>query len=169
MTQQPILISSDEDEDDELDPQPLKKKAEAPLQPIPRNLNGAWQSTDVHKPKAHIPGLAQHKDLQPLDRELEMLHIPETMDDHRWMTPKETDEALRNLLQGAMNDHEDVEITPEDAVVKGFREGFTLMPHQVLGRRWMADREDPNKKRYGGILADDMVRTIHVSCFFPVS
>jgi hypothetical protein len=40
--------------------------------------------------------------------------------------------------------------------VPGFRENIRLMPHQVLGRQWMRDREDVTKKRAGGILADDM-------------
>ena len=55
-----------------------------------------------------------------------------------------------------MNQDVETEINMEDAVVKGFKEGIELLPHQVLGRSWMRDREDTTKKRTGGILADDM-------------
>lgn len=54
-----------------------------------------------------------------------------------------------------MNDVE-AEIDMEEANVKGFKEGIQLLPHQILGRAWMRDREDVTKKRTGGILADDM-------------
>ena len=42
----------------------------------------------------------------------------------------------------------------EDAIVPGFREGIRLLPHQIVGRAWMKDRE--TGKKAGGILADDM-------------
>ncbi len=71
------------------------------------------------------------------------------------MNSAETEKALRDLMGGAMND-EEVEINMEDAVVDGFKEGITLLPHQVLARAWMRDREDVKKKQFGGLLADDM-------------
>ena len=40
------------------------------------------------------------------------------------------------------------------AVVDGFREDVRLLPHQVVGRIWMKERE--SGKKLGGILADDM-------------
>lgn len=55
-----------------------------------------------------------------------------------------------------MNVDVETEIDMEDAIVKGFKEGIKLLPHQILGRAWMRDREDVTKKRTGGILADDM-------------
>lgn len=55
-----------------------------------------------------------------------------------------------------MNGDVETEIDMEDAVVKGFKDGIKLLPHQILGRAWMRDREDVTKKRTGGILADDM-------------
>jgi hypothetical protein len=87
---------------------------------------------------------------------VESLHIPEFADDYRYMTNDESDKALRELLTGAMND-KDTEIDMDEAVVEGFDASFRLLPHQVLGRKWMREREDPEKKRFGGILADDMV------------
>lgn len=55
-----------------------------------------------------------------------------------------------------MNQDVETQVNMEEAVVKGFKEGIALLPHQVLGRAWMRDREDTTKKRTGGILADDM-------------
>ncbi|KII90902.1 hypothetical protein PLICRDRAFT_106737 [Plicaturopsis crispa FD-325 SS-3] len=43
--------------------------------------------------------------------------------------------------------------TTEDTV-NGFREDFRLLPHQVIGRVWMRQREDGDNR--GGLLADDM-------------
>lgn len=72
------------------------------------------------------------------------------------MTAGETEKALRELISGNMNDDEEVKIDDEDKVVEGFRDGIKLLDHQVVGRNWMAGRENPQEKRYGGILADDM-------------
>lgn len=46
------------------------------------------------------------------------------------------------------------DIDMSKSVVEGFREGIRLLPHQVIGRTWMAERE--TGKKHGGILADDM-------------
>lgn len=60
---------------------------------------------------------------------------------------------LQDLVQQSMNDtNEDIDMSL--ATVKGFREDFKLLPHQVVGRTWMRDRE--SGKSHGGILADDM-------------
>ncbi|KAF9009274.1 hypothetical protein BDZ89DRAFT_1229328 [Hymenopellis radicata] len=61
-------------------------------------------------------------------------------------------------MSGAIT--EDVEIDAEDAIVPGLKDGFRLLPHQIQGRNWMRGREDIKGKRYGGILADDMGKTI---------
>jgi SNF2 family DNA or RNA helicase len=76
--------------------------------------------------------------------------------DNDFMSPAETEKALRDLM-GDM-DKEDVkaEINEDDTIVKGFKEGIKLLPHQVIGRQWMKEREDVTRKRFGGILADDM-------------
>ncbi|KAL4076720.1 SNF2 family N-terminal domain-containing protein [Scleroderma yunnanense] len=70
------------------------------------------------------------------------------------MSSAETEKALRALVEDSINSTEDVEVDMEEAVVKGFRDGVVLLPHQVLGRVWMRERESGKKK--GGILADDM-------------
>lgn len=85
-----------------------------------------------------------------------MIGVPGNDDDNENMTSADAEKALRDLMGGGMNVEADVEIDMEDAVVKGFREGITLLPHQIIGRAWMRDREDSTKKRTGGILADDM-------------
>lgn len=69
------------------------------------------------------------------------------------MSTEDTDKALRELMSD-VGQHVDTEIDMEDAIVPGFKDSIKLLPHQVLGRKWMADRE--TGKRNGGILADDM-------------
>ncbi|RDB17334.1 hypothetical protein Hypma_001783 [Hypsizygus marmoreus] len=85
----------------------------------------------------------------------ETIAVPEFQDDNLYISPADAEKALRELMSGGMNDVES-EINMEEATVKGFREDIKLLPHQVLGRSWMRDREDLTKKRTGGILADDM-------------
>ena len=59
-------------------------------------------------------------------------------------------------MDGGMDQELETEINMDDAMVKGFREDIRLLPHQIVARAWMKEREDPSKKRFGGILADDM-------------
>jgi hypothetical protein len=82
--------------------------------------------------------------------------VPDFQDDNQYISPAEAEKALRDLMSGGMNVDVETEIDMEDAFVKGFQDGIELLPHQVLGRAWMRDREDVTKKRTGGILADDM-------------
>ena len=58
---------------------------------------------------------------------------------------------MRELLSGAIGDAEDA-IEEGDDEVEGFSESVRLMPHQVVGVKWMRGREKARK--YGGILAD---------------
>ena len=68
----------------------------------------------------------------------------------------EAEKALRELVEASHNDEPEGEETIDMslAIVDGFREGIRLLPHQVLGRTWMSERE--SGKKMGGILADDM-------------
>ncbi|KAH9474606.1 putative ATP-dependent helicase [Psilocybe cubensis] len=88
----------------------------------------------------------------------EEIKIPDFRDDNPYMIPADAEKALRELMSGGMNQEldDDIEVDMEQATVPGFNEGFKLLPHQIIGRAWMRDREDPAKKRTGGILADDM-------------
>lgn len=70
------------------------------------------------------------------------------------MSTADTEKALRALVEDSINSPDDVDIDMRESVVEGFREGVVLMPHQILGRVWMRERESGKKK--GGILADDM-------------
>ena len=65
----------------------------------------------------------------------------------------EAEKDLKDLLASSMNDT-NISINLEDAIVPGFSDEIRLLPHQIVGRMWMRDRE-AGKKR-GGILADDM-------------
>ena len=92
------------------------------------------------------------------DRGGEVVNVPDFRDDNTFMSAGEAEKALRDLIGGGMNQEldADVEIDMSQATVEGFKPEFRLLPHQVLGRAWMKDREDVSKKRTGGILADDM-------------
>lgn len=96
----------------------------------------------------------------------EEVKIPDFRDDNVFMSPADAEKALRDLMGGGMNQELDaeIEIDMSDAIVSDFKEGIELLPHQILGRKWMKDREDPTRKRTGGILADDMG---YVGLYFP--
>ncbi|KAF8336587.1 SNF2 family N-terminal domain-containing protein [Cantharellus anzutake] len=68
---------------------------------------------------------------------------------------KSTEDAsreMREFLSGAIGALNLDDVDPTEARVEGFREGITLLPHQVQGRVWMRERE--TGKKLGGILAD---------------
>ncbi|KAJ7058526.1 SNF2 family N-terminal domain-containing protein [Mycena amicta] len=69
-------------------------------------------------------------------------------------TKEEAQAALRSFLDGSYF----AGVFPDDgnATVPGFKDHVVLKPHQVQGRLWMRQREDPAQKKHGGILADDM-------------
>ena len=68
-------------------------------------------------------------------------------------TAADAEKALQDLITDSMNDVSD-EVDMSLAEVEGFSENIRLLPHQVIGRVWMKERETGNKR--GGILADDM-------------
>jgi hypothetical protein len=72
----------------------------------------------------------------------------------------QVEEELKELVGHALEEIRG-DVNEEEKVVEGFEEGFELLDHQVLARRWMRDRE--TGKKFGGILADDM------GCVFPMS
>ncbi|KAH7101210.1 P-loop containing nucleoside triphosphate hydrolase protein [Auriculariales sp. MPI-PUGE-AT-0066] len=78
---------------------------------------------------------------------------------------EEAQQQLLELLQSG-DDHTE-EFNPDDKFVEGFAKEFTLLPHQIIGRNFMRSREAADKKKYGGILADDMgILTPFVSSSF---
>lgn len=82
--------------------------------------------------------------------------IPNAYDPFDNRSPEEAQKDLRDLMSGVMEDENADEDDDEDIPIKGWNDEFTLQPHQKQARKWMREREDPDKKRYGGILADDM-------------
>lgn len=69
------------------------------------------------------------------------------------MSAADTEKAIRDLVSGAFGETE-VEVSLDDTEVPGLDPKFRLLAHQVVSRKWMADRE--SGKKNGGILADDM-------------
>lgn len=90
----------------------------------------------------------------PVDDNDEAVAVAHIKDDHTYISPADAEKALRDLMSGGMND--ETEVNMANATVKGFKVDIKLLPHQIIGRAWMRDREDTTKKKMGGILADDM-------------
>jgi hypothetical protein len=74
-------------------------------------------------------------------------------DDYK-TSPDDAQRALKELVEGAVGAADLEGVDMKDATVEGFRDGITLMPHQIQGRAWMKERE--TGKKCGGILADDV-------------
>lgn len=80
------------------------------------------------------------------------LHAADNAIEYR-VSNEDADKALRDLMSD-VGTSINQEIDMGEAIVPGFKDGIVLLPHQIIGRKWMADRE--TGKRTGGILADDM-------------
>ena len=143
--------------------QPAKASTSATL---PRTL--AYPPFPIHVPSNHDrptyvlpapqPNLQQHgAPSSDNDPALELLHIPEINDPavNVNMTSAQADRELRDLMNGGISTDAGP-IDMADARVKGLRDDILLLPHQVIGRAWMRERENTAERRHGGILADDM-------------
>ena len=70
-----------------------------------------------------------------------------------YRSSEQVEKDLQELVAQTFADTEtDVDMTMN--IVDGFRDEIRLLPHQVVGRAWMTERETDKKR--GGILADDM-------------
>ncbi|KAG1773596.1 SNF2 family N-terminal domain-containing protein [Suillus placidus] len=155
-----IVISSDEENEDI----PPSTQSQSSAQPPPTARNNIvmdilkqalpappLQGTKVPAP-IHIPS---NRDILPgpstLNLTVDAPHQPYVYEPR--MSVTETEKALRALVEDSVTP-DDIEIDMEEAIVEGFQDGITLLPHQVLGRAWMRDKETGKKR--GGILADDM-------------
>ncbi|KAJ7632980.1 SNF2 family N-terminal domain-containing protein [Roridomyces roridus] len=154
-----IVISSDEE--DELPKAPVKFVANGGGGMVHQpsfQRSAAQQGVPIRMP---VPEPYVHKPppQEEEDGDDENIAVPEFAPDPYGadtMSSAQAENALRDLMASDSNADETTEIDMERAIVEGFRDGIKLMPHQVLGREWMAEREDVTKKRAGGILADDM-------------
>ncbi|KAJ7286231.1 SNF2 family DNA-dependent ATPase [Mycena rebaudengoi] len=160
----PVIISSDEsDEEDQLDPSPVKPVLKD-ARIFNNNMGHTQSQLPFKKPAAPpmgmpVPQPYMHPKADAEDDDDEDILVPEFAPDPYGadtMSTAQAESALRDLMASDSNADDTVAVDMADAVVPGFRENIRLMPHQVLGRQWMRDREDVTKKRAGGILADDM-------------
>ncbi|KZT22942.1 hypothetical protein NEOLEDRAFT_1157534 [Neolentinus lepideus HHB14362 ss-1] len=69
-------------------------------------------------------------------------------------TAEEAEKDIRALCEDTLAQKDSVEVDMSLAIVPGFKDGIKLLPHQILGRTWMTEREQGKSR--GGILADDM-------------
>ncbi|KAJ6490632.1 SNF2 family DNA-dependent ATPase [Mycena vitilis] len=165
----PVVISSDEEDELEASPvKPILKDSNVNDKLHQPNMGHSQsQQPKFGKPIAFAPPIMRmpvpdpyiHKPQQgQQDDGDEDIAVPDFYpgDVGDTLSPAQAEAALRDLMASDSNADTEIEINPEDAIVPGFREGIVLMPHQILGRTWMRDREDVAKKRAGGILADDM-------------
>lgn len=173
----PIQVISSDEEDDSHGPVPFKPLVNsnrngpalkqtkltsmmAPGIPIPVPYNPrpgqVVPSTNRYPsgPSKQVVHVIEDED-DGKDEVLKMPQFVETLQD-QYMRPAEAEQALKDLFAGAINDDSDVQLTPDDLIVDGLKGDFKLLPHQVLGRTWMKERENASAKRFGGILADDM-------------
>ncbi|KAE9389305.1 hypothetical protein BT96DRAFT_946980 [Gymnopus androsaceus JB14] len=174
-SRKPVTIILSSDEEDELEetqaktlplkPSNFNQQSQSSLPSKPKSAQsslGQPKKTVVNPPAAFFGGVQPPRPTPPASlpdedelKDGEEVVVPDFQDEeHRYISPADAEKALRDLMGGAMN--QDVDLDPEDTVVDGFKEEFTLLPHQVIGRSWMKSREDPKLKRMGGILADDM-------------
>ncbi|KAF8205756.1 P-loop containing nucleoside triphosphate hydrolase protein [Mycena galopus ATCC 62051] len=145
----PVVISSDEE--DELEASPVKPI----LKDFPFKAPGGFppptMRMPVPEPYVHKPQQNVFKP-QQTDDEDEHVVVPDFAPDPYGadlMSTAQAESALRDLMAADSNADTTTEIDPEDAIVPAHA-------HQILGRKWMREREDVTKKRSGGILADDM-------------
>ncbi|THH29503.1 hypothetical protein EUX98_g4700 [Antrodiella citrinella] len=143
-----VVVADSEDEGEPVEP--LRHQALN----IQANAGPSRPQTTVKTTPYQIPlAIPIHNTIKDSREEVfEFRGLDQTYDPR--LSQEEAQKALQDLVAEAYNGDIEEEISMEDAIVDGFREGITLLPHQVIGRKWMADRE--SGKKYGGLLADDM-------------
>ncbi|KAJ3519674.1 hypothetical protein NMY22_g13094 [Coprinellus aureogranulatus] len=162
----PIFVSDGEDDDPapRAPVQPKYNAAIRPSQPTAQRRDpiiqpGLFAVKKSQAPTAWLTPTANSPAASSSSKQdgalpTEEINIPNFQDDYRVYTSAETEKELRDLMGGTMNQDIEADVDMDEAIVEGFKEGFTLLAHQVVGRKWMAERE--SGKKAGGILADDM-------------
>ncbi|KAF7311329.1 hypothetical protein MKEN_01034600 [Mycena kentingensis (nom. inval.)] len=139
------------------DPTPIRMPVPEPYghpKPAPFQWPGQQQQQARQQPPAPQAGISRDD-----GGDGEHIDIPNFAPDPYGadvLSSKDAEQALRDLMSSTYNADENTDYNPEDAIVPGFKDGIKLMAHQIQGREWMKEREDPAAKRHGGILADDM-------------
>ncbi|KAI0922976.1 hypothetical protein AcV5_009827 [Taiwanofungus camphoratus] len=148
--QQVVVLS---DSESETVSQPLRPKVPASQRPAmpPAKPNPSIKAVPIHVPSNRDIQNAAVRPVQPNYETFDMSGLDNDYDPR--LSDADAEKALRDLVTDVYA-HGAHEVSTEDAIVEGFREGIKLLPHQVVSRRWMADRE--SGKKTGGILADDM-------------
>ncbi|KAF8452372.1 SNF2 family N-terminal domain-containing protein [Boletus edulis BED1] len=155
-----IIISSDEEDDTpthEL-PELTKDAGAAAKSHILTTLDRATLVAPPRRTAVPAPIELPTKTRVPSNADIPTWETFDAPDEHGLYDPRmsavEAEKTLRALVEDTVNDTEDAEIDMTEAIVPGFVDGIVLLPHQVIGRNWMRERE--TGKKTGGILADDM-------------
>ena len=135
----PILVPSN--------PSRIRSADASPFHPISGGSNVAPNTLIAIPSNRDIPRPAVEKPVEDFD-----MRVAEATVEYA-VSKEDAEKALQDLISDAGSSI-DQDIDMSEAIVPGFKEGIKLLPHQVIGRKWMADRE--SGKRSGGILADDM-------------
>ena len=94
------------------------------------------------------PALLEQK--LPPDEETYNIDIPDEYEVAK--SAEDANKDMRDFLVGAIGAFNLDDAGSVGPTVEGFRDGVTLLPHQIQGRIWMRERE--TGKKSGGILAD---------------
>ena len=133
---------------------PVRPSGAVPGFPAPSNHYKPPPAPAFQKPAVPIPPPVQNQDATW--GAFNAINEANLYDPKKTAAEAEKDlkELFAQSFDGREEGEDEIEIDMADAVVEGFQDDVRLLPHQVLARKWMSDRE--SGKRFGGILADDM-------------